>query len=115
MQHRLVYLNLFKFAFPITAIISIFHRISGILILFMIPVFMGILQDALYYPWVSGLYSNLVIWLGLTVFIYHLLAGIRHLCMDAGAGEDKNTATITSYIVLAFTFFFSILVGMHLC
>lgn len=115
MQQRLVYLNLFKFNFPITAIISIFHRISGILIFFMIPSAMGILQDTLYYPWISYTASRVTIWLGLTIFIYHLLAGIRHLCMDAGAGEDKKTATITAYLVLVLTVVFSILVGTHLC
>lgn len=81
----------------------------------MIPSAMWMLQSTLYYPWVAYTSCRLIIWLGLSVFIYHLLAGIRHLCMDAGAGEDKTTATVTAYLVLAFTLILSILVGIHLC
>lgn len=82
----------------------------------MIPVFLGMLQDALYYPWfTTGCTSRVIIWLGLTAFMYHLFAGIRHLCMDIGMGEDKVVATNSSYVVLAFTLIASIWIGMRLC
>lgn len=113
---RPVYLNLFTFAFPVTAIVSILHRISGVLLLFMIPVFLGMLQDTLYYPWLTtGCSGRIIIWIGLSAFIYHLIAGIRHLCMDVGMAEGKSIARITSYIVFALTAVFSLMIGMHLC
>lgn len=110
-----VYINIFTFAFPITAIVSILHRITGVFIFLLIPVFLNLLQDALYYPWVTNTTSSVLLWFLLSAFVYHLIAGIRHLCMDVGFGEAKATARITSYIVLALSVLFSILIGLRLC
>lgn len=115
MQQRPVNLNLFKFSFPITAIVSIFHRASGIVLLLAIPVFLTILQNALYYQWVSSVSSRVIIWCTLTALIFHLFAGIRHLCMDSGFGEDKRTAALTSYLTLGVALIFSLIVGVRLC
>jgi succinate dehydrogenase / fumarate reductase cytochrome b subunit len=35
---------------------------------------------------------RLVLALGLAAFWYHLFAGLRHLCWDAGLGFDQRTA-----------------------
>lgn len=74
------------------AIISILHRISGVLIFLFIPAMLYILhqsllsqeqlislQECLQHP-----VSKLVIWVLLAAVIFHLLAGIRHLVMDLG-------------------------------
>lgn len=115
MQPKPIYLNLFQFAFPITAIVSILHRISGVIIFFLIPIFLIFLQMALYYPWLQLTSGKVIIWLGLTAVIYHLFAGIRHLCMDAGLGESKQYARISSYVVFILTILSSIFVGFRLC
>lgn len=45
-------------------------------------------------------YTKIIIWFLLsTALIYHLFAGIRHLIMDAGFGEEKHIARITAYLV----------------
>lgn len=112
---RPVYINIFTFKFPITAIVSILHRISGVLVFLSIPVFLSILQDGLYYPWVLSTTPKILIWAVLTALMYHLIAGIRHLCMDAGYAEDKRSATITSYLVFILTILFSFIIGLRLC
>ncbi len=112
---RPVYINVFTFAFPITAIVSILHRISGVVVFLSIPLFLSMLQDGLYYPWTTSSIPKVLVWLVLTVFMYHLIAGIRHLCMDAGYAESKRAATISSYAVFIMTILFSILIGLRLC
>lgn len=114
MYNKPVYINVFTFAFPITAIVSILHRMSGIFLLFLTPIFIGLLQDTLYYPWIS-LDNKWIIWLALSVLAYHFCAGVRHLLMDCGFGEDKSAARKYSYVVLALSVLFSILIWLRLC
>ncbi|HSX20729.1 MAG TPA: succinate dehydrogenase, cytochrome b556 subunit [Gammaproteobacteria bacterium] len=110
-----VYLDLLNFAFPITAIVSILHRLSGLFLFFLIPVFLRILQKTLYYPSPTCMRVRVLMWLGLTAFIYHLFAGIRHLCMDVGVGEDLKDARYSSYAVLLLTAIFSLVIGLRIC
>lgn len=114
-SNKPVYINVFTYAFPITAVISILHRISGVLTFLAIPIFLGMLQDGLYFSWIIGTTNKIVIWIILSALMYHLFAGIRHLCMDAGFGEDRIAATISSYIVLILSILFSLLIGIRLC
>ncbi len=119
MRDRPVYLNLFTFAFPITAIVSILHRLSGILLFLLIPSLLLLLQNIISYPEVLNtaklhFWLKAVIWFGLTGFIYHFAAGMRHLVMDAGYAENLPTARASSYLVLAVTVIGSLLVGIKL-
>ena len=112
---RPIYLNLFAFSFPITAIVSILHRLTGLLLFILIPVFLCMLQSALFYMYVLASFGlSLLVWAALTAVIYHLFAGIRHLCMDLGFAESKKAARVTSFIVLIVTGFGSILIWLRL-
>ncbi len=84
-------------------------------IFLLMPVFLSMLQDALYAPWVNNTTSKILIWFVLSAFIYHLIAGIRHLCMDVGVGESKQSARTSSYFVLPLSALFSLLIGLRLC
>ncbi|MCD8542821.1 MAG: succinate dehydrogenase, cytochrome b556 subunit, partial [Gammaproteobacteria bacterium] len=42
---------------------------------------------------------RLLEWLLLSGFIYHVIAGIRHLCMDAGYFEGKENGKFSAVIV----------------
>jgi succinate dehydrogenase / fumarate reductase cytochrome b subunit len=95
MKKRPVNLDLRTIKMPVTAIISILHRISGLLLLFFIPVFLWGLQHSLSSAQglmdIQALFdSNIllfIVWVFLSALIYHLIAGIRHLLMDIGIGE----------------------------
>lgn len=115
MYNKPVYINVFTFAFPVTAIVSILHRISGVFLLFMIWLFLGLLQDTLYYPWHNYFNHKCIIWAALSIFIYHFFAGIRHLLMDLGLGEDKGAARKSSYVVLALSVLCSLFIWLSLC
>jgi len=105
---RPIYLNLFAFSFPITAIVSILHRISGIVLFCLIPV--GIwglqlsLKSAKDFSSIKSYFSHdcykWLIYAGLAALFYHIIAGIRHLIMDFGFGETKEVARISACLVL---------------
>lgn len=123
MRERPVYLNLFTFAFPITAIVSILHRASGFLLVLVIPLLLCLLQNSLFnyhflekarYFIIDTPSVRFIIWVSSSALIFHLFAGIRHLLMDAGWGETKTTARISSYVVLAAAIFCSLYFGYKL-
>lgn len=123
MQERPVYLNLIQFKFPITAIISILHRISGVILLFVIPFFLSQLDTLLHYSQhLSGVRDTLlnrpekkiILLCALIIFAYHFFAGLRHVIMDMGFGESKRAASISSYIVFALTVIAAIVMGISI-
>ena len=105
---RPVYLNLIAFRFPITAIASILHRITGVaLVVGIVPVILLwqlSLQDAAGFSLAKAwLALDWVKWC-LVVFagclLYHILAGVKHLLMDLGLGETRLSATVLSYLTI---------------
>ena len=110
MNSKPIYLNLFAFKFPITAIASIAHRLSGIALFFFIPVFLFLLDVLINqrgdFPDLRWLMTLIAIFV-----TYHFLAGCRHLIMDAGFGESKRAATISSWLVFGLTVILSIIIG----
>ena len=124
MRDKPVFLNLFAIAFPITAIASILHRLSGLILFFMIPALLRLLQNSLYSSSSFSKYCKavnnsfsikLIVVFFLAALVYHLLAGIRHLIMDCGYGESKKAASISSYFVIISTVIFSMFLGYRLC
>ena len=112
-----VYLNLFKIKLPLPGIISLLHRVTGVVLFLAIPFSMYLLQlsmhdatdfqravDLLNHP--LALFFEVIIFAAL---IYHLFAGIRFLLMDIDIGEDKKPAETSSWMVLGATTFSSLI------
>ena len=94
---RPVNLDLSTIKFPVTAIASITHRVTGVAIFLALPILLGMLYRSLASPesfadlkelMMTSLLVKLVVWGILSVLLYHLVAGIRHLIMDTGVGES---------------------------
>jgi len=108
--------------FPITAIASILHRISGIILFLLIPFLLWMLQSSLsseqgfddLSQFLSGFWIKSFLWLCFAAFIYHALAGVRHLFMDIGIGEEIRGSKIAIGIVVVLTAILLILVGVWL-
>lgn len=124
MRAKPVNLNLFTIKFPVSAVASFLHRASGVILFLLIPLFLSVLQNTLYYPisylqvdniLTSGMWSKLFLWIALSALAYHMLAGIRHMVMDLGFLESKVAAKITAYFVIAFGIILSLLSGIKLC
>ena len=88
------FLRLWNIRFPIGAVASFSHRVSGVLLLLVLPPLALALERSLhsradYAALLTELRSP---WLAPLVFVavwalaQHLLAGIRHLLMDVGIG-----------------------------
>ena len=91
-QNRPVNINLLKIKLPLSAFLSITHRISGILIFFIVlPVSVFIFseltqsQDS-FDNFMITYHKNLGIKYGciglILIFQYHIFTGIRHILMD---------------------------------
>lgn len=121
-NQRPVNLNLFTIRFPIPAIASILHRISGILLFLAIPLMLWGLQlslasqsdfDSLHDLFTTPL-AKLMIWGLLSAFFYHFIAGIRHLLMDINVGVELKSGRMTAFITIILAIALSVLTGVWL-
>lgn len=119
---RPVNLNLLTIKQPITAVLSILHRITGILLFLALPLLLWSLSTALsdetgfntvasYLADPLGKLIALTIWL---VVVFHLIAGVRHIVMDMGYGESLKAARLSALIVMLLTGVLVVLGGIWL-
>ena len=105
---RPVNLDLTAFRFPIAAIASILHRISGIVLIFGVGYLTYLLSLTLKSPtsfeWVftavHSTYHGFLVWVVLTAVAYHFFAGIRHLLLDFHIGDSLQVSRASSWAVL---------------
>jgi succinate dehydrogenase / fumarate reductase cytochrome b subunit len=60
----------------------------------------------------NSVLAKLVVWALLSALLYHLVAGIRHLVMDAGVGETLEGGKRGSKIVIAVSAVLIVLAGV---
>ncbi|MDB2677972.1 succinate dehydrogenase, cytochrome b556 subunit [Gammaproteobacteria bacterium] len=106
MSIKPVYINLFKIQLPLSALLSISHRVSGIMIFFMVlPVFAYILNILLDSPasfisyidaYNGSIFLRTFVLFNLLIFEYHVIAGIRHMLMDFHLISETLSASNTS-------------------
>lgn len=102
------HLDLTKIRFPVMAIVSGMHRISGAVLFLFIPFLLWLLQQSLATPQtfeafraqVSGPLCKLVLLGLLWAYLHHLCAGIRHLALDLDYGTELGAARASSRAVL---------------
>lgn len=106
-QSRPVYLNLLRIRQPVTAVVSILHRISGFLLIILLPGFIYLLQLSLHSPEgfaralsilehpVASTVGIFICWM----YAHHFLAGIRFLLLDFDIGISRESARKTAWLV----------------
>ena len=107
---------------PLAGVVSILHRISGVLMFVLLPFILYLLDTSLasdmgFYKirnLTSGIFAKLVILVLVWAYLHHFCAGIRHLIMDLHYGLDKHTARKSAASVLAFSLTLAGLVGLKL-
>ena len=117
MSIKPVYINLFKIQLPLSALLSITHRVSGMLIFFLVlPVlayiFNLLLQSSDSFVLFMDSYNTSIfirtfVLFNILVFEYHVIAGIRHMLMDFHLISETLSSSNTSAMV-ALIFFFVI-------
>lgn len=106
-QGRPKHLNLLRIHFPVPAVVSILHRVSGAGMVVMLPVALWLLDlslgDRSDFGFVAGVLGHplsKLVALGLCwAFIHHLLAGIRFLLIDVGWGAELAQARASAWAV----------------
>ncbi len=119
---RPVNLDIGTIKLPITAYVSILHRASGVALIGAIAILLGLLgyslQSAEDFAAVqvclASVPMKLLVWAILAAFIYHLIAGIKHLVMDMGIGETLEGGKLGSMLVLVFVAIGFVLAGVWL-
>ena len=118
-KKRPVNLDIGTIRLPITAYVSILHRVSGvvlvggvILLLWMLDISLRSEEEfnsisvALEHPLLK-----LILWAILAALAYHLVMGLRHLIMDFGIGESLEGGKIGAAIALVLSAILIILAG----
>ncbi|WP_419419550.1 succinate dehydrogenase, cytochrome b556 subunit [Legionella sp. D16C41] len=118
-KKRPVNLDLTTIKFPPMAIASILHRISGLALFLLFPFILYYLDLALASPdsfanlqtILAGIGAKLLLWAFGAALIYHLLAGIRHVIMDAGYGEHVSSGRNSAIFVIVAAIILTLLLG----
>ncbi|WP_188151142.1 succinate dehydrogenase, cytochrome b556 subunit [Teredinibacter waterburyi] len=106
---RPVNLDLSTVKFPITAIASITHRVSGVILLAGVLLLLVMLDMSLssedsfaeLQQLMSAVWAKLIVWAVLSALAYHLAAGVRHLIMDLGFGESLEGGRLGAKLMFA--------------
>lgn len=119
-QKRPVNLDLGTMKFPVMAIASILHRVSGLLIFLLLPLVLCFLSMSLHstesfvkvHTLLENPYYKILFWAFSAALVYHVLAGIRHLIMDMGFGEEVSAGRRSAVSVIVLAVILTILLGI---
>jgi len=108
---RPVFLNLFIIQLPIGGVVSIIHRITGVVLVLLVPVSIYLFELSLkssaqfikIQAWFDSWAGRLILVLLAATFIQHLFSGLRHLALDIDWGLEKKTARLTAWGTLLAT------------
>ncbi|AEX21265.1 MULTISPECIES: succinate dehydrogenase cytochrome b556 subunit [Vibrio] len=119
-KSRPVNLDLQTIRFPITAIASILHRVSGVITFVAVGILLWLLSISLSSPMgfmeaadiVDSFFVKFILWGILTALAYHIAGGIRHLMMDLGYFEELDSGTMSAKAAFGATAVLSLLAGI---
>ncbi|WP_390904431.1 succinate dehydrogenase cytochrome b556 subunit [Vibrio ishigakensis] len=119
-NQRPVNLDLQTIHFPITAIASILHRVSGVITFVFVGVLLWLLSTSLSSPqgfmeaasFVDGFFVKFILWGMLTALFYHIVGGIRHLCQDLGYFEELESGAKSAQVSFIITGVLALLAGV---
>lgn len=106
MKHaRPININPFKIHLPITAWVSIGHRISGLVVFLLVPLLLMTLHISLsseenfnfLSTFIETYHLQWFFWILFASLWFHFLAGMRHLLMDIHVGESITVSRFTGY------------------
>ena len=115
MKKKHIYLNLFNIDFPLSAITSIIHRITGLFLFLSFPFvlyFFKLSFESINSFLISRFYVKYFFFFLFFSFVYHMFFGIKHIIMDFGFFLDKKySSVITLFFIflVLFIIFLSVL------
>lgn len=119
-NQRPVNLDISTIKLPITAIVSILHRISGVFLFAGVAVLLWMLDASLaseeQFVALQETLTNpvwqVIIWAVLAALAYHLVAGVRHMLMDCGLGESLKGGRLGAMLVVVLSVVLIVLAGV---
>ena len=130
-KKRPVFLNLFQIYIPVTAVVSILHRISGVALFISLPFWLYLFENILsaelnnvqnfdYTNYAQG-FTGVIYLLSLFGLVYHVLAGVRHMILDYSDDHSLCKSRCSAWLVvvlsivvflLLFVYFLSVNFGV---
>mgnify|MGYP000630247475 CR=1 FL=1 len=119
-DNRPVNLDLTKFSFPLPALTSIVHRVTGVA-LFVGMVFLLYALDLSLSSQegfdsvkecLDSFIAKFIIWGVVSALLYHLVAGVKHLLMDAGIGETLEGGVLGAKLTIVISVVLIVLAGI---
>ncbi len=120
-KQRPVNLDLTTIRFPVTAISSILHRVTGVITLVAVGILLWLLGLSLSSPEgflqaaaiMDSFFVKFIMWGILTALAFHTVGGIRHMMMDFGfLAETMDVGRRSAYLSFVITVVLSILAGV---
>lgn len=116
------HLALHQIKLPLPGIVSILHRVSGLLLFFALPILLLMLHYSLRsietYTRLLGVLAHplaKLLLLGLLwAFLHHFCAGLRYLAIDMHYGSKLAQARNSSKMVLAVSIVLTVWMGVRL-
>ncbi|KIS43478.1 succinate dehydrogenase, cytochrome b556 subunit [Kosakonia radicincitans YD4] len=122
-KQRPVNLDLTTIRFPVTAIASILHRVSGVITFVAVGILLWLLGLSLSSEdgfltasaIMNSFFVKFILWGILTALAYHAVGGIRHMLMDFGWLEEtfeagKRSANLSFVITVVLSILAGVLV-----
>lgn len=118
-KSRPKHLNLLQIRFPVMAIVSGLHRISGAVLFLFLPLLLWLWQQSVvsqetfqrFSAVVASPFAKLVLLGLLWGYLHHVCAGIRHLALDLHIGIDLPAARASSIAVMVVSVVLTIVIG----
>jgi succinate dehydrogenase / fumarate reductase cytochrome b subunit len=119
-KKRPVNLDISTIKLPITAYVSILHRVSGVFLFAGVAVLLWMLDVSLdsqegfnsIRDLAASPVCQAVLWVVLAALAYHTSMGIRHLIMDFGIGESLKGGRTGAWTALVVAIVLIILAGV---
>jgi succinate dehydrogenase / fumarate reductase cytochrome b subunit len=102
------HLDLLRIRLPVGGVVSILHRVTGVLLVLALPLAFLLLQKSLQSPegfaqviaQLSSLPARVLLLFVTTLLAHHFLAGVRHLLLDLDIGISRSGGRVGAWLVL---------------
>jgi succinate dehydrogenase / fumarate reductase cytochrome b subunit len=119
-KKRPVNLDLTKFRFPLPAITSIIHRVTGVALFFGVAFLLYALDLSLeseqgfasVVGCLDSALAKLILWGIVSALLYHLVAGTKHLLMDLEIGDTLKGGILGAKITIVVSVVLILLSGV---
>jgi succinate dehydrogenase / fumarate reductase cytochrome b subunit len=118
-----------QYRLPIAGVVSILHRVSGLLMFVLLPFVIWLFDNSVTSEisyegfmavfaagfWIfPGWFVKLAVVGLIWAYLHHLIAGLRHLWMDAAHAVSKEQGKVSAQITLALSLPLTLLLGARL-